>query len=361
MPLIWCSISSHGFGHAAQIVPVLNELHRRIAGLTILLRTNVPARFFKGRLTPAWELSPAEQDIGCVQRGPLHIDQKATWNEHMRFHNKWEKRLLEEERAIRSRSPDLVLSNISYLAIEAADRAQIPCVALCSLSWDRVLEPFLDSTQSEQARILEDMSRSYRRAHLMIRPMPGLPLSAFPNIRDVGPIADPLAKDGNLLRGHIGASGDERVALIGFGGIALETLPFDQLEAMAGYRFIVSGPVPDGHKRVVSDIGIPLPFRALLASSDLVVTKPGYSTITETVASATPMVYVRRYDFADESSLVEYAHRYGRAVELSAEHFATGRWDHALDAAYNCPRPRESAPPPTGASEAADILMNYLR
>ena len=26
MPVVWCSISGHGFGHAAQVVPILNEL-----------------------------------------------------------------------------------------------------------------------------------------------------------------------------------------------------------------------------------------------------------------------------------------------------------------------------------------------
>ena len=28
MPLIWCSISGHGYGHAAQVAPVLNALGR---------------------------------------------------------------------------------------------------------------------------------------------------------------------------------------------------------------------------------------------------------------------------------------------------------------------------------------------
>ena len=26
MPYIWCAISGHGYGHAAQVVPVLNAL-----------------------------------------------------------------------------------------------------------------------------------------------------------------------------------------------------------------------------------------------------------------------------------------------------------------------------------------------
>ena len=75
---IWCAISSHGFGHAAQVIPVLNELGRRVSGLTAILRTRVPARFFEPNLQIAWEVSEAEQDVGCVQHGPLRIDVAAT-------------------------------------------------------------------------------------------------------------------------------------------------------------------------------------------------------------------------------------------------------------------------------------------
>jgi UDP-N-acetylglucosamine:LPS N-acetylglucosamine transferase len=129
---------------------------------------------------------------------------------------------------------------------------------------------------------------------------------------------------------------------------------------MAGYRFIVSGPTPKDCPRLVSDTSISMPFRAQLASADVIVTKPGYSTIVEAVAVHTPIVYVRRYNFADESSLVEYVHCYGRAIELPAHDFAAGRWEHALDTVYRAPQPKESAPVPTGASEAADVLTTYL-
>src|SRR5438477_10008888 len=59
MPLIWCAISGHGYGHAAQVVPVLNALGALVPGLTAVLRTTVPSSFFRDLLTIQWELSPA--------------------------------------------------------------------------------------------------------------------------------------------------------------------------------------------------------------------------------------------------------------------------------------------------------------
>src|SRR5439155_1705212 len=121
---IWCAISSHGFGHAAQVVPVLNELGRRASGLTAILRTSVPA---------------------------------------------------------------LVLSDISYLAIEAASRADVPAIGLCNLSWDGILKLFLEPGRHEQVDVIRRIQESYRLADLMIRIAPGIPMEAFRTIVDVGP------------------------------------------------------------------------------------------------------------------------------------------------------------------------------
>src|SRR3989441_13138001 len=102
---------------------------------------------------------------------------------------------------------------------------------------------------------------------------------------------------------------------------------------MHGYRFVVSGPVPDGTERIRSSASIPMAFGSLLASADLIVTKPGYSTVVKAVAYRTPVVYVRRYNFADEAGLVDYVHRHGPAVEVSAGGLSSGLWEDALRAA----------------------------
>ena len=359
MPKIWCSISRHGFGHAAQVVPVLNELGRRVPGLAAILRTQVPARFFEGRLHIPWELSEAPQDIGCLQRGPLAIDVEATWAAHLRFHEDWEDKVAAEVRAIRSRELALVLSDISYLAIEAGAEAKAPAVGLCNLTWDGVLAMLLEPDSGLRMQLIQRIRQSYRSAELMIRIAPGIPMGAFRKIADVGPIAELVKSEAGALREAVGAGGDERVALVAFGGIALDGLPCDRLDRMNGWRFVVSGPVPAGAERIRSADSTPLSFSALLASADVIVTKPGYATIVEAVAYRKPVVYVRRYNFADEAGLVEYLQHYGCGVELSVADFVAGRWQPALEEAL-ASKPKTGVPAPTGAVEAAEILAKYF-
>ena len=359
MPLIWCSISAHGFGHAAQVVPVLNELGPLVPSLKVILRTEVPARFFEDRLHVPWELSPAQQDIGCVQRGPLQIDVEATWAAYQGFHADWDARVGVEAEAIRSAAPDLVLANISHLAIEAGSRAHVPTVGLGTLSWDGVLEPLHDAGRSDQIDIIRKIRQAYRLAEVMIRPAPAIAMSPFQKVRDVAPIASLVSPEVARLREAVGAGAHERVVVIAFGGIDIENLPFDRLGRLTGYRFVVSGTVPNGWTRGCAATAVPLSFAVVMASADIVMSKPGYNTTTEVVAHGKPLVYVRRANFADEQALIEYLGRYGRAVELTWADFSKGNWEEALDAVL-LRAPRHKAPAPTGAAEAAAILKEYV-
>jgi len=359
MALIWCAISSHGLGHAAQVVPVLNALGRMLPGLQIILRTQVPSWFFEDRLAIGWTRLPAQQDIGCIQHGPLNIDVAASCNAHLQFHAGWEQKVQNVTRAIQTAAPTLILSDISYLAIEAGARARVPTVGLGNLSWDEILGLLADPARSDQCEIVNHIRRAYAHTDLMLRLSPGITMNAFPKLMDIGPIADPAPAATPDLRAAIAAAPGERIVLVGFGGIALTTLPLKQMDRLTGYRFIVTGSVPDRCVRIHAASILPFSFRTLLASSDLIVTKPGYSTVVEAVALGKPVVYVRRYNFADEQVLVDYLCHHGRAVELSIGDFADGLWEPALTAALAAPEPEVPAPVPHGAAEAARLLSRY--
>lgn len=359
MPLIWCSISGHGYGHAAQVVPVLNALAQLVPHLQALLRTSVPAGFFEPRLTIPWKLSPAQQDIGCIQNGPLTIDVAGTWSAHRTLHADWDKKIETEATLIRQAGPTLVLSDVSHLGIAAGAAAGIPTVGLCSLSWDLVLAPFVDPAEPAHAAIMNQIRDAYAKADCFLRVAPGLAVTAFRHMRDVGPIAEPTEPQPAALRRAIGATASEKIILVGFGGIALTSPPFDHMEAMQGFRFLFDGPVPSRFSRISSLSSVGLPFKQILASVDLVLTKPGYGTTVESVALGLPVVYVRRYNFADEQSLVDYLQQHGRSAELSLEAFSRGQWEPAIRQAF-AQSPATPPPPLSGAQDAAGILHTYF-
>jgi Glycosyltransferase family 28 C-terminal domain len=358
LPTIWCAISGHGFGHAAQVVPVLNQLGRHVPDLTAILRTTASSSFFQERLAIPWSLQSVQQDVGCVQRGPLQIDVPATWEGYRQFHATWERRLAAETTAIRAAAPRMILADPPYLAISAGKQAGIPSVLLANLTWSEVLRS-LDESASEHESLLESIRRSYGEADMALRIAPGLPLSDIPKVFDIGPIAEPAQSQRDQLHSCLGIPTSEPVVLVGFGGIPLENLPWHEMDQMSGYQFLVDGVPPRPSSRVHSLSALPFSFKTALASADLVITKPGYGTIVEAVALGLPVVYVRRYNFADETPLVEFLHRYGTGEELSRDDFFSGNWRPALEALANIAA-AVRRPLMTGAAEAAKSLLQYF-
>ena len=291
--------------------------------------------------------------------GPLTIDVAGTWAAHQALHAEWKQKIEAEAAFIRQAGPTLVLSDVSHLGIAAGAAAGIPTIGLCSLSWDLVLEPFANPAEPAHAAIMRQIREAYAKADCFLRVAPGLAVTAFRHLRDVGPIAEPAKPQSARLRHAIGAKTSEKVILVGFGGIALKHPPFEQMEAMHGFRFLFDGPVPDGLSRVSSLSSLGLPFNRILAAVDVVLTKPGYGTTVESVALGIPVVYVRRYNFADEQSLVDYLHRHGRGAELSLDAFQKGQWESAIRQAL-AESPATPPPPLSGAHDAAAILHTYL-
>lgn len=360
MPLIWAAISAHGFGHAAQVVPVLNALGGLVPDLRVLLRTTVPAAFFVDRLKIPWETSPVQQDVGCVQQGPMTINIEATWREHHRFHSTWNERLQIEIESMRTAKPDLVLADTPYLALAAGNAAAIPTVALASFTWDLILSEYQAPPGIDTQPILQFIRQAYRQANLALRITPSPTLNSFQHVHVIPPIAEPAIAARPRLAELLSLRPGNRTVLIGFGGIPLTSLPFETVESLPGYQFLFDGSTPPESRRFASIKSLPFSFKTLLASVDVVMTKPGYGTLVETVALQVPTVYVRRYNFGDEQSLVDYLHRYGRGIELSMDDFMKGQWDTTLEKAINLPA-TTPPPEPTGASEAATILAPYFK
>ncbi|MBH0202604.1 MAG: hypothetical protein HP496_10015 [Nitrospira sp.] len=360
MPLIWAAISGHGFGHAAQVVPVLNALGRLVPNLRALLRTTVPAAFFKDRLMIPWEISAVQQDIGCVQNGPMTIDVAATWHEHQRLHSTWNHRLQAEVDAMRATAPDLVIADTPYLALAAGKAAAIPTIALVSFTWDLVLSEYVAPPSIDSQAILQLIRQAYAQADIALQITPAPKMEIFHRTIAIGPIAEPVPPAREQLAEYLGVAPGEQTVLVGFGGIPLNSLPFDRLESLTGYRFLFDGSVPPESKRFASIKLLPFSFKTLMASVDFIMTKPGYGTLVEAVALHTPVVYVRRYNFADEQPLVEYLHRYGRGIELSLDDFTNGHWEEALHHVHSLPVPSTPVVPATGAGDAATLLAQYF-
>ena len=360
MPIVWCAISAHGFGHAAQVIPVLNELGNLVENLHVILRTEVVPNIFEESLHVPWTLQAVTQDVGCCQRGPLDIDVDGTWAAYKEFHENWKSRMAQEVQSMREVQPNLVISNISYLAIGSAVEVNCPVVAIASLSWDQVLLGLLSSLSAEQQNVVDHIQMEYSKVNHLIKLNPGIDMPAFSSHSEAGPAFPLLKTSSQDLRKSLKIPNEERLVLVAFGGVPLTSLPLKQMEACAGVHFLVAGMLGNlSSERIHRIEDVQLSFGEIMRQVDVVMSKPGYATIITVVHYEIPLIYVRRNKFVDEQPLIDYAHKHGRAQELSRKDFESGIWQQTIHAVMTLPLPSDPPPKP-GSLFVANALKSYL-
>lgn len=350
------SISAHGFGHAAQTAVVVNALWERRTELQVTLRTALPRAILAGFFSRGFELIEQADDVGMVMASPLTVLVEETAAAYQDLHSGWQERVEAEEAALSRLAPDLVFANVPYLTVAAAARAGIPAVAMSSLNWADLYWDFF-AHRPEAERIRDEMIAAYRQAEMFLLPEPSMPMTWLPRRRRIGTLARIGTPRRAELSAILGATAEQRLVLVAFGGIAGKRVPAALPRAADVMWLADSGP-RDERPDVASFAAIDWPFPDLLRSVDAIVTKPGYGTLAEAACNGARVLYLRRGDWAEENYLVDWLERHAVCREISADDLAG---DPLLPALHDLlARPGKSGPAATGGADAAEILADLL-
>ena len=343
-------VSAHGYGHFAQTAPVLNALWRRRPDLRVTLRSTLPAELLASRLEQPVDHREVDHDFGMVMTSALDVDRAASLARYRDFHRDWGKRVDQAARDLDALRPDLLLANVPYLSLAAAGRAGVPAAALCSLNWAAIFAHYFP----DEGAIVDDMLGAYARARVFLRPEPSMPMPGLSNTRDIAPIARRGRRRRQALDEAFGLGPEERLVLVAPGGIPT-AVDMARWPRRSGLRWVVPPGWGAGRDDVIDHDAAGMGFTDLLCSCDVLVTKPGYGSVTEAVCNGVPVIYVRRGDWPEEPALVAWLQGHGRSVEITREQWAGGEVLEALERLENGPPPQPVMP--GGAEEAAEHLL----
>ncbi len=215
-----------------------------------------------------------------------------------------------EVERLRDIKPDLLLANIPYRLLLAARLAGIPAVALGSLNWAAIHAAYCGG-DADGAAIRAQMYSGYAAADRFLTPAPALPMPELDNVHAIGPIA----RVGEIRREEILArmqrSADTRLVLVALGGID-SPLPLANWPRLGNVVWLFDRAPAGDRDDFVDFTRLPLPFIDLLASSDAVLTKPGYGTYAEAVCNGTPILTLARPDWPETPHLIAWARTHGR-------------------------------------------------
>ena len=349
-------ITAHGLGHLAQTAPVVEALRARLPGLRLTIRSALPKPRLEQRMATGFSYVNESRDFGFVMDNAVDIDLAASAQAYRDFHHHWRQRVADEAEWLKEHRVDAVLSNVAYLPLAAAARAGLPSAGLCSLNWADLFNHYF-AGETWAAKIHDEMSSAYRAADLFLRVSPGLPMEALERRRDIGPIASLGRRDRAVLSRKLGLDETSRWVLLAMGGMEFR-LPVERWPCVPGITWLV----PDAWRTEREDVRAfdhgDSTFADVLASSDAVITKPGYGTFVEAACGGVPILYLQRDDWPETPYLAAWLARNARSRELTRERLVNGDFIDDLRLLWLEPRP--AIPSATGVDEAVDILRTTL-
>ena len=349
------AITAHGFGHAAQVAPVLDELWRRDRALRLTLLTELPEPFLRARIEAPFSYCAHAMDFGLCMKSVFEIDREASLERYRGMHSDWSATVDRAARFLAGLAPDCVLADVPYLALAAARRLGVPGVALCSLNWADIVEHYFEAVP-EAERWLVQMRDAYRGAELFIRPEPAMPMAWLDNAAAVGAIG----RRGRTLRDRLARmprlAHARHLLLAAPGGIETR-LPIESWTVAPDTVWLVPDSWASRHPNLVATGSLPLPFIDILASVDGVLGKCGYGTVVECVINGTPLAYLPRPDWPEEAGLVDWLRGHDAGAAIDGATLAGGGADEILAA---CRRLNILRVEPRGIAEAADLVRQYM-
>lgn len=355
-PHLLLALSGHGYGHLAQCAPVVNVLRQRLPELALTVCGSLPCEVVAARLDGEFDYRQAELDPVLCMLNAWEVDVPASRQVYREFHRDWEQGYQDDIDLLGQVCPDLVLADVPYRILSAAAQCKIPAVGLCSLNWAAIYAAYCEDG-SEDLRMLEQMMNGYRTAGLFLAPTPAIPMQELDNVVITGPIARQGCRQQESLLERCAVDRGTRTVLVALGGIA-SPLPIDNWPTIEDVIWIFTDAVQGRRNDMFDSNALEMPFIDVLASVDVVLTKPGYGTYAEAVCHGVPVLTIERRDWPETAYLNSWVQQHGQLEVMTREQFLSGDFAslvNTLLAKETCPGIE-----PDGIRQAADRIQSLL-
>jgi UDP:flavonoid glycosyltransferase YjiC (YdhE family) len=359
----------------------VNRLHALIPQLKITVRAALPEAQLRSRIHHLDNVQYANDDFGMVMNHAFSVDTQASLARYESLHQGWDDKVKALAQQFIDSEVDVVLADVPYLPLAAAQVAGIPAVALCSLNWADILSHYatLDLAQTaasavglsraepthvsqaatQPQAIIHTMYTAYQSARYFLQPAPSMSMPKLSNQRAIGPCCEPgVAQKQTLLSTVLQhkALNNPWLVLVGMGGIpfalSLEYWPTQHQGRPLCY--LVSPSSANTHSNALSVATTGLSYSDLVASVDLIITKPGYGMFAEAAAAGVPVLFTERNDWPETEALVTWLQENAHSAQITTEALRSGTFKQELSQLLT--QGPYTPVAPTGNDEAAALI-----
>ena len=310
---------------------VLAEL---IPRYSLHIKTKIPAGFFNLYLEGPFDITPGPVDAGCAQKDAIEIDPVQSFKNLERFYSNYNERFQKETQWLEEKKIDLIISDTASLPLKAGKTLSIPSVLLSNFTW---LDIYSGFPGAESCRsLLNRLEEEYSQATLHILPQLHLINDVIPEKKEVGLLALRGRNIFERLKHELGPSLKNKTLVFiylgeaGQAGVAWENLP-----EISDCVFLSRDPLPTQIPNLII-LDQTYYYPDLIASSDLVCTKGGYSTFASAFSHEKPVLTCSRKNFCEYKAMEDFLtrHRVGHIMESGS--FLSGRWGNDIKKALDC-------------------------
>lgn len=334
-------VTTHGYGHGARSCDVLSAVLRQQPDLTVYLVSDLPESFLAPRL-PAGDIHyrTGSFDVGMVQVDSVRVDVSATLRAARELLAAWPARLQREADFLKFVNAGLVAADIPGLPLSAARRAGLPSLAVGNFGWDWIYEPFAEHQPGWQP-VVDAYHQAYAECDVLLRLPFHEPMRAFSRRVEIPLLARPGQNRRETLAALTGADPGTTWVLLSFSTLEWNRESLERVNRIPGCTFFTVKPLAWEGPHMVAVDRHQVPYADVMASCDVVVTKPGFGVMQECAVNDKPMVYVEREDFREYPIMEAALKRHFRSVHLPARHLYRGELGDALAAIPRAPAPQE--------------------
>ncbi len=334
-------ITGHGLGHLTRSMEVMRFIRSKAPKIELHIRAPYKKETVIGSLGFEPDShTPVRMDIGMIQHDAISADMEATQQRLEYYFGQKGAGIVEEEADwLIDKEIDAAYLDIPPRPFDACRIADVPAFAMTNFSWDFIWSGLAEhwggfSSFADRAR------EAYGSCRKLYRTKMNADLSAFPEVEDVPLVARLSDKDPAQVRKALGIDSKKPVVILSYGGVGMNGIKLPTSDLHRDFQFIVTEPMknPGDPFLYISEAELcilGIRYCDLVHMADVVMSKPGYSTVSECVGNLTALVYTERLDhFAEYPIVVEYIKQQLPYAFLPSEDLYAGNWRSALVTAW---------------------------
>lgn len=348
-------ITPHGFGHATRACAVMAALQRRWPDLQCEIFTQIPRWIFAESLDGSFGYHALRTDVGLIQRDALNVDLDATLV-HLEDLIPFAPALIDDLcRQVNAAGCEWIFCDIAPLGIAVAQAAGLPSLVVENFTWDWIYGGYVDLAPALQP-FIDILAEQFAGAdvHIQTEPVCRVGPEWWPVDRTVGPMARAPRTPPAQVRQALGVPGEAQMVLVTMGGMQWVHTGLGRLGDLSPVHFVIPGgtvseALPPNVHLLAQQSGFYHPD--LVAASNAVVGKIGYSTLAEIYHAGIAYGYIPRQRFPESAVLAKFVQTQMSGLSIAEESFVDGSWIECIPTLLALPR---------GGNEPVDGSMQIV-